>query len=83
MLDDALVLLFAQASRREMHCDCSDVTRVHVGPLSIPVGPLTAVFAFVVAMLGPTWLLAQWRKSRDERAARAVMAGADRDASPV
>ncbi len=83
MLDHTLFLLLAQAARREVHCNCSDVTRVQLGPLSIPVGPLTVIFALVVAMLGPTWLLAQWRKARDERAAQAVMAGADCDASSV
>ncbi|MBL8679883.1 MAG: hypothetical protein JNK05_11990 [Myxococcales bacterium] len=75
-----LVTLLAQAAQREVHCNCSDVTRIQVGPLLVPVGPLTVIFALVVALLGPAWLLAQWRKLRNERAARAVMMDAEGDA---
>ena len=71
---DALFAL-AQAARHEVHCNCSDVTRIHVGSLSIPVGPLTAVFALVLVAIGPAWLLAMWRHRQQEREARALMAG--------
>jgi Flp pilus assembly protein TadB len=76
---DALFAL-AQAARHEVHCNCSDVTRIHVGPLSIPVGPLTAVFALVLVAIGPAWLLAMWRRRKQERAARELMAGHESNA---
>ncbi len=76
----ALLAQIAEHTPREVHCNCSDVTRLHVGPLAIPVGPLTIVMALVVAMIGPAWLLAAWRRRQEAREAHAVMAAAPRDA---
>lgn len=73
----ASLLVLAQTAQREVHCNCSDVTRIHVGPLSIPVGPLTAIYALIAATFGPVWLLALWRRRKQEREARALMEGRD------
>ena len=54
-------------------CACSDATRVEVGSLSIPVGPATALLAFVVALFGPAALLGWWTRRRHARAMQEIL----------
>ncbi len=55
------------------HCACSDVTRIQAGPFSIPVGPLTVIFALVAVLFLPPMLLGWVSRRREARAMQRVL----------
>lgn len=64
-------LLFAAQARG--HCACSDATRLHVGAFSIPVGPVTVLFAAVAVLFIPPVLVGWAARRREARAMRRVL----------
>lgn len=64
------LLIFAQV---RTHCACSDVTRVHFAGLSIPVGPVTVLFAAVVVLFLPPTLVGWAARRRETREMNRVL----------
>jgi hypothetical protein len=56
-------------------CACADAARIQVGPLSIPVGPLTFVVGLAALIFVPAAVSAWLRQRQQARDAAAVLAG--------
>ncbi len=76
MLDQLVsALLFAAQVRGR--CACSDATRLHAGAFSIPVGPVTVLFAAVAVLFLPPVVLGWVARRREARAMRRVLGAED------
>lgn len=55
-------------------CACTEATRIVVGSHSVPVGPVTVVFAVAILLFAPAALYGRIRRVLEARAMRAVLA---------
>ena len=73
MVSLAPLMILAQITG---HCACADATRVSLGPWSVPVGPVTVIFALTAAVFGPAVFASWLARRRRARAMDAVLRGA-------
>ena len=55
-------------------CACADAARIQLGPLSVPVGPLTLVVGLVAPIFVPAAFSGWLRRRQQARDAAAVLA---------
>ena len=54
-------------------CACTEATRIAIGPYSVPVGPVSAIFAAVIVLLAPAVVYGWVRRLLEARAMQAVL----------